>query len=88
MQILMNNRVYKKKRNTKTVYVMVDDYSEGITQDYYNDLTNPVNIKQWRKIGYHYRVTKNYTCLGYKVTKITSLDPKKNTKFVVTFKFN
>jgi hypothetical protein len=88
MNILMNTKVYKKKGNTKTVFILVNEDNVNINEDYYDNLTNPINIKQWRQIGYNYRVTKNYTCRGYKVIKISGFDPKKTTKFVVTFKFN
>ena len=62
------------------------EINEIFEKEYYLT-TNNDTIKYFRRIGGTETITRNYTCAGYKVVKIVSTSPDKQTKIVREFEF-
>lgn len=74
-----------KNPKTKTTYTTDKTEVKEITEEHYN---NYVNSRQFFKnLGGSESAQKCYTCAGYKVYKMTSISPDKQTKVIREFKF-
>lgn len=82
-KILMKKTEQTKKGN-RWINTNIEDYKE-ITLDFYKNCTSEDTIRFFRSIGSE-RVYKNYTSLGYIVTKIISTSPSKEERSIREFK--
>ena len=76
-----------KNPNTKTTYIEESKEVTTITDKEYNLLTNDDTVKWFRRLGGSESLQRCYTCAGYKVYKMTSKSPDKQSKTVREFKF-
>jgi hypothetical protein len=87
LKIILTQKEYVKNPNTKTTYLLNHESTEEITSEQYNNITNTDTLKYFRRIGGSESAIYGYTCNGYKVTRLTSTSPDKQTKIVRTFNF-
>jgi hypothetical protein len=87
LKIILTQKEYLKNPKTKTTYLLDYESTEQITSEQYNNMTNQNTLKYFRRLGGTESAIFGYTCNGYKVTKLTSTSPDKQTKIVRTFKF-
>jgi hypothetical protein len=87
LKIILTQKEYVKNPNTKTTYLLNYESTEEITSEQYNNITNTDTLKYYRRIGGSESAIYGYTCNGYKVTRLTSTSPDKQTKIVRTFNF-
>lgn len=77
-----------KNPNTKTTYIVDSKETKKLTMEQHRLTTNNNTIKWFRGLGGTETVQRGYTCLGYLVTKLTSISPDKQTKVVREYKFS
>lgn len=78
---------YIKNPDTKTTYIeMNKEVNEIFDKDHYLT-TNDNTIKYFRRFGGKETVTRGYTCAGFKVVKLISTSPDKESKIVREYKF-
>ena len=70
-----------KKVGNKCVEVNKEE--KEITQEYYNNIVNAKNFM--KNLGGYERHEKNYTYIGYIVTRINSISPDKKDKSLYEF---
>jgi uncharacterized protein YneR len=87
IQITLTETRYIKNPDTKTTYIEVEKKVEEIFEKEYYLTTNNDTVKFFRRIGGTETITRNYTCAGYKITKLISTSPDKQTKVVREFNF-
>ena len=87
LKIILTQKEYVKNPNTKTTYFLNHESTEEITSEQYNNITNTDTLKYFRRIGGSESAIFGYTCNGYKVTRLTSTSPDKQTKIVRNFNF-
>jgi hypothetical protein len=87
LQIILTQKEYTKNPNTKTTYLFNYEESREITEKEFFNMTNTDTLKFFRRLGGTESAIFGYTCNGYKVTKLTSTSPDKQTKIVRTFNF-
>ena len=85
--IEMTKKVFRKNPNTKTTYILESTEVENIDEKTHEMTTNEATCKTFRRWGGSETVERAYTSQGYKVVKLTSTSPNKETKIVRTFKF-
>jgi len=87
MKIILNTVRTEKKQGYKTVYTETENETREITEQEYNNITSNDTVKFFRRLGGSETLVRSYTCAGYKVVKLTSTSPDKETKVIRTFKF-
>lgn len=91
MKIQMTEVKFEKDPNTKTTYNEVDREVREITENEYNNIVSSDTMRMMRKWGGSETAQRNYTCRGYKVTKLISASPKvegvRHSKTIRTFEF-
>lgn len=87
-QITVLTKEYELKEGTKTVYVLIQERSEQISEQQYFNITGSDTQKYFRRLGGSETAERNYTDAGYRVTKLTSKSPGGFYKVVRTFEFN
>ena len=87
LQITMTTEKYVKNPNTKTTYISESSETSTIDEQQYRNITSDDTVKYFRRLGGSETVERNYTCHGYKCTKLTSTSPDKSLKIVRKFKF-
>jgi uncharacterized protein YneR len=87
IQITLTETRYIKNPDTKTTYIEVEKKVEEIFEKEYFLITNDNTIKFFRRLGGKETITRGYTCAGYKITKLVSTSPDKQTKVVREFNF-
>lgn len=85
--IILNSKEYSKNPNTKTTYVLESEKTKEISEREYHLITCDDTQKYFRRLRGSETATYGYTCQGYKVTKLISKSPNRETKIVRTFKF-
>lgn len=85
IQITLTETRLSKNPNTKTTYVVESKKVEPITEKQYNLYIDSVSF--FRRLGGTESLQRAYTCYGYKVYKLTSKSPDKQTKVIREFKF-
>ena len=68
-------------------YIIVSKETETITEKQHHLITCNDTVKWFRRLGGKETVQKNYTNRGYKVVKLISTSPCKETKIVREFSF-
>ena len=76
-----------KNPNTKTTYIVESVETNEITEKEYNLTTNDNTCKWFRRLGGSESKQMEYTCRGYKCTKLTSTSPDKQNKTIREYKF-
>ena len=71
----------------KTTYVEVSKEVKEIFEKEYFLTTNDNTIKYFKRLGGRETVTRGYTCAGFKIVKLVSVSPDKETKIVREFNF-
>ena len=71
-----------KNPNTKTTYIVDSKKIETVTEKQYRLTTCDETVKWFRRLGGSETKQRNYTCLGYVCTKLTSISPDRQTKVV------
>ena len=84
----MVQKNYTKKQGFKTAYALTDTETREITETEHRTITNEDTCKWFRRLGGSETAQREYTCNGYKVTKLTSCSPDKQIKRVREFTFN
>jgi hypothetical protein len=87
LTIILTQKEYTKNPNTKTTYLFNCQESREITEKEFFNMTNADTLKFFRRLGGSESAIFGYTCNGYKVTRLTSTSPDKQTKIVRTFNF-
>jgi hypothetical protein len=87
IQITLTKTDYIKNPNTKTTYIKVEKETKEIFEKEYYLTTNNDTVKYFRRIGGTETITRNYTCAGYKIVKLVSTSPDKQTKVIREFEF-
>jgi len=77
---------YSLKSGTKTVYTLDSEETKGITSQQYKRYEE--SAPYFRRMGGTETIKRDYTSQGYKMVKLTSKSPDKETKIIRTFKFN
>lgn len=77
-----------KNPNTKTTYLEESRGVEEITETQYKNICSDDTLKWFRRLGGSESAERGYTCRGYKVVKLTSTSPNKQSKTIREFKFN
>lgn len=77
----------EKKQGTKNAYKEVSKEVTEITERQHELTTNDDTVKWFRRLGGSESLQRCYTCAGYKVYKMTSKSPYKQSKTVREFKF-
>jgi hypothetical protein len=85
--IEMTKKVFVKNPNTKTTYILESSEVEIIDEKMHGMTTSEATCKSFRSWGGSETVERAYTSQGYKVVKLTSTSPNKQTKIIRTFKF-
>jgi hypothetical protein len=86
--ILLTTKEYTKNPNTKTTYILESEETKNITMQEHHNITSIETQKYFRRLGASETAIYGYTCQGYKVTKLTSTSPNRETKIIRTFNFN
>lgn len=76
-----------KNPSTKTTYIVDSKETKEIFEKEHYLTTNDNTIKWFRRLGGKETVTREYTCAGYKVTKLVSTSPDKQAKVIREFNF-
>ena len=79
----MTSTTFEKKPGTKSVWVKDVEYTTEISQEFYNNMVNAAPT--FRRLGGSETLQRTYTKNGYKVFKIISTSPDKQTRKVYTF---
>lgn len=87
LEITLITERYKKEEKKKTVYKLVSEETETIDIRKYNNITSDDTIRYFRRLGGTETIQKQYTCIGYVITKLASTSPDKQSKIVRNFKF-
>ena len=87
LHIILTQKEFIKNPNTKTTYYIRTEKTEPISEKQYRNMTSADTLKFFRRLGGTESAIFGYTCNGYKVTKLTSTSPDKQTKIVRTFNF-
>lgn len=85
--ITLTETEFIKNPSTKTTYIQVSNETKEINEKEYFLTVNDNTIKYFRRLGGRETVTKGYTCAGYKVVKVVSTSPDRQTKVVREYKF-
>jgi len=88
MQIEMLKIKLVKNPNTKTTYLEESRGVEEITETQYKNICSDDTLKWFRRLGGSESAQRGYTCRGYRVVKLTSTSPNKQSKTIREFKFN
>jgi hypothetical protein len=86
--IILTKKEYTKNPNTKTTYLLESEETKEITMQEHHNITSIETQKYFRRFGGSESANYNYTSQGYKVVKLTSTSPNKETKIIRTFKFD
>jgi hypothetical protein len=86
--ILLTTKEYTKNPNTKTTYILESEETKEITMQEHHNITSIETQKYFRRVGGSESANYSYTSQGYKVVKLTSTSPNKETKIIRTFNFN
>jgi len=77
-----------KNPNTKTTYLEESRGVEEITETQYKNICSDDTLKWFRRLGGSESAERGYTCRGYRVVKLTSTSPNKQSKTIREFNFN
>ena len=77
---------YSLKEGTKTVYVETDRETYQIPERHYNNIID--GMRFFRRLGGSETATRSYTSRGFKVVKLVSKSPDRQTKIVRVFNFD
>ena len=58
-----------------------------ISQQHYENATSTDTIKFFKRLGGTERISRNYTCAGYLIEKITSISPNRENKTIREYQF-
>lgn len=84
--IAMTKTKYVIKAGTKTVYQQIEQTTEQITEQQYNSTIEAAPF--FRRLGGSEYLERDYTCAGYRVTRIISKSPDRQTKIIREFAFD
>ena len=87
LQITMTETRQEKNPNTKTTYITESVEIKIIDKKQYNNIISDDTCRWFRRLGGSETVSRSYTCDGYKVTKLTSISPDRQSKVVKEFNF-
>lgn len=85
--ITLTETEFIKNPKTKTTYIQVKTETKEINEKEYFLTVNDNTIKYFKRLGGKEIVTRGYTSAGYKVIKLISTSPDKETKVIMEFKF-
>ena len=85
--ITLTETEFIKNPDTKTTYINVGTETKEINEKEYFLTVNDNTIKYFRGLGGKETVTRSYTSAGYKVIKLVSTSPDKETKTIKVFNF-
>lgn len=86
--ITLIEKRYQLKQGKKTVYELTEETVKEIDERQYSNIVNRNTQQFFRRLGGSETAESNYTCFGYKVTKLTSKSPDRDLKVVREFKFS
>ena len=78
--MIMTKTEFKK---VGSKWAEVNKEEKEITEEYYNNIVNAKDFM--RNLGGYERHEKNYTCIGYIVTRINSISPDRKDKSLYEF---
>ena len=87
IQIELTEKTFIKNPNTKTSYILENSETKLIDERQFNLITNDDTCKWFRRMGGSESKQMQYTCFGYKCTKLTSTSPNRQIKKVREFNF-
>ena len=77
---------YVLKEGTETVYIETEREVYQIPEHHYNNIVD--GMRFFRRLGGTETATRSYTSRGFKVVKLVSKSPDRQTKIVRTFNFD
>tara|TARA_R110002020_G_C15822763_1_gene733313 strand:+ start:49 stop:312 length:264 start_codon:yes stop_codon:yes gene_type:complete len=86
MKIQLTEERYTLKPGTKTVYLLDETKTEELTEEHYDNYITSAPF--FRRLGGSETLTRSYTSAGYRVTRIVSKSPDRETKVVRDFDIN
>ena len=87
VQITLTEKRYVKNPNTKTTYILETTETKNVTERQHSLATGDDTCKWFRRLGGSETKQMQYTCSGYKCTKLTSVSPDKQTKIIREYQF-
>ena len=87
LHITMVQKTYNKKQGFKNAYALIETETSEINEQTHKNITSEETCKWFRRLGGSETVQREYTCIGYKVTKLISTSPNKEIKRVREFTF-
>ena len=85
--ITMTKKRLERNPSTKTTFNLLEEVTEVIPREYYENLTKPATLKWFRAMGGTETAQRSYTCRGYNITRLISTSPYKQIKVIREFKF-
>ena len=76
---------YELKEGRKTVYDLIETEEQEFTETQYKNYIDAAPF--FRRLGGSETLERSYTCVGYKVDKITSKSPDRTKKKIAKFYF-
>ena len=86
-KIIETKTNYQKKVGTKTVWEIDRETKREITEEEHDLTTKEETVKAFRRAGSREILTYGYTSWGYKVVKLVSISPCKESKTIREYKF-
>ena len=86
-KIIETSTKFAKKAGTKNAYKQTEQTVNEITEKQHQLTTCEDTVKWFRRCGGSETVQRSYTNAGYKVTKLISTSPDRETKHVREYKF-
>lgn len=86
-KITLTTTRYTKKPGTKNAWAVLDTETEEVTEQQHRNATSDETCKWFRRLGSSQSKQMEYTCSGYKCTKLTSTSPDKESKTIREYKF-
>jgi len=86
-KIIETSTKYTKKAGTKNAWQQTEQTVNEVTERQHELTTNNDTVKWFRRLGGSETVQRSYTCAGYKVTKLISTSPDRETKHVREYEF-
>lgn len=84
--IKVTKTTYIIKPGTKTVWQQVEQETKVVNEDHYRNLVESAPF--FRRLGGSEYLERGYTCAGYRVVRIVSKSPDRQTKIVRAIDFD
>jgi hypothetical protein len=87
LKITLTTTKYTKKQGTKNGWELLESETTDVTSRQHHNATNDDTCKWFRRLGGSETKQMEYTCDGYKCTKLTSTSPDREKKTIREYSF-